>query len=813
MSRPESVAGSTANLSHASRPLPPKLRSISPSNILLFVSNLRLLNLDQRQDWPDITIQTFDTKDALQNQKKRVSCTEWSLYRLFEIWDRDTTREVSQVSPCFLILCTYTEQKLQPFFPPLEPIQSLNLRASLFRCLNDLKKNDVLGREATLRKTMLDDCKGDKFEEILLLFSAAVVRKQMLSTHRKQPSSIGRSIAVAKNIDKRELSTIAPLSLAYRASLAKTIQSRANLKLTLNQFRTSLYEKTNDYHQRHLTLLELQEANTDDLQSETEKLIKRELRQNWVGSIEGCDALLAGDKLASSDAYVDSNFDDLWQHFRQGTTPTVSPESVSLLETLQSRVVEQNDRLRLWKTYREVFEDTNKPAKSTQVSAAPISQDFVAEAHGLDIFNKHRSISGEQTSPNILDSSSPEVSVDYGQIVQGMNQGLADVSKREKRHGQTSYHGVDNMQRVEPIQAPIPIFLGGGREPKEDLFSPLKRPLLESANSTPINPRHESHQTHQWLSRTHSQPITTPQSVRSEYGLPTGSTMESAYSSPLRQPELTGPSPSVQRDRERYVKAHTPSPLKGSEGSPSNKTASSEDMINVGSANPSHKDMIEDHVSSLEQKIEEIELNERQQSSPFPDLLDDSPLFSSPLPTISSSEKLPDLSERARMSMASIRSSEKSHPLPQSTPDAPTSSMDLETTAIESRRTSLADRALASMTQASLHPEPQRRKTTKERPKSAFIPSNAAQFSTPMKAGRSSLGGTRDTTPRDKLFEQDAEYASVFKSRPKIAMSPVLSPELELEMEEAEEFSFEENAEGDGSMVGMQSSPLGKFGM
>jgi hypothetical protein len=813
MSRPVSVAGSTTNISHASRPLPPKSRSISSSNISLFVSNLRLLNLDQHQDWPDITIQTFDTKDALQNQKKRVSCTEWSLYRLFEIWDRDTTREVSQVSPCFLILCTYIGQKLQPFFPPLEPIQSLNLRASLFRCLNDLKKNDVLGREATLRKTMLDDCKGDKFEEILLLFSAAVVRKQILSTRRKQPSSIGRNIAVAKNIDKRELSTIAPLSLAYRASLAKTIQSRATLKSTLDQFRTSLYEKTNDYHQRHLNLLELQEATTENLPPEVEKSIKRELRQNWVGSIDGCDALLMGNKLASSDAPMNSSFDDIWQHFRQGTTPTVLSESLSLLETLQSRVDEQNDRLRLWKTYREVFEDTNKPANSAQKSVVSISRDFAAEAHGLDIFNKHRSIGAEHTLPGIVDGSSPEGSVNYGQVVQDMKQGLADVIKRKKQHGPAPLHQVNNMQRVEAIQAPIPVFLGGAREPKEDLFSPLKRPLLESANSTPINTRHEPHRTHQWLSRTHSQPTTTPQSVKSEYGMPAGSMMESPYSSPLRQSELTGPSPSVQRDRERYVKAHALSPLEESEGSPSNETAIPEDMAYIGSANPSHKDKIEGQVSSLEQEIKEIELNEQQRSSPIPELLDDSPLFSSPLPTISSPKKRPDLSERARMSMTSFRSSENSHPLPQPTPDAPTSSMDLETTNSQSRRTSLADRALASLTQASLHPEPQRRRTTKERPKSAFIPSNAAQYSTPMKAGRSSLGGTRDTTPRDKLFEQDAEYASVFKSRPKIAMSPVLSPELELEMEEAEEFSFEDNAEGDESMVGMQSSPLGKFGM
>jgi hypothetical protein len=67
-----------------------------PSNISLFISNLRLVNLDQRQDWPDITLQTFDTKDPLQNQKKRLSCVEWSLYRLFELWDKELSRDVSQ---------------------------------------------------------------------------------------------------------------------------------------------------------------------------------------------------------------------------------------------------------------------------------------------------------------------------------------------------------------------------------------------------------------------------------------------------------------------------------------------------------------------------------------------------------------------------------------------------------------------------------------------------------------------------------------------------------------------------------------------
>ncbi|CAD0106081.1 unnamed protein product, partial [Aureobasidium uvarum] len=800
MSRPESVAGSIPNLSHASRPLATKPRSVSPSNISLFVSNLRLLNLDQRQDWPDITIQTFDTKDALQNQKKRVSCVEWSLYRLFEIWDRETTRD-----------------KLQPFFPPLEPIQSLNLRAALFRCLNDLKKNDVLGREATLRKTMLDDCKGDKFEEVLLLFSAAVVRKHLLSTRRKQPQSIARNIALSRNIDKRDLSSIAPLSMAYRASMAKTLQSRATLDITLDNFRTSLYEKTNDYHQRHLALLETQDPTIENLSPETEKLIRRELRQNWVGGIEGCDTLLAGAKVASADAYMDSVFDDLWQHFRQGTTPHVPPERVSLLETLQSRVGEQNDRLRMWKAYKDVFEGSNKPADPVGEPSAPHRQRSTVEAHGLDIFNRHKSIDVDQIPPGSMDHPNIDHMVDYEQVLHDMKQGLSDVRKRkQKPQDQANFaSSVDRIGRTNTVsrQAPIPVFLGGLHDPKEDLFSPLKRPLLESANSTPLSTFGEAHKTHQWLSRTHSQPTTTPQSTRSQHGLAMSSRNESPYSSALRQPEFAEPSPSVQRDRERYVKAHTPSSMSKSEIDLKYKEASP-NIEQVVSAESGHTDLVDNPITSLEHKIDQMGLDEQNRSSPSPELPNYSlPTLSSPPAPISrhqSPREQLNLSERARMSMASFRSSENSQPLPQPTPDAPTSTIDFEAIGTQGRRISLADRALASMTQASLNPQPQRRTTTKERPKSSFLPS---QFATPLKSGRNSLGGTRDTTPRDKLFEQDAEYASVFKSRPKIAMSPVLSPELDLQMEDAEDFSFEGDAEGAESMMGLQSSPLGKFGV
>jgi len=69
----------------------PPQTAAGPSNISLFLTSLWLLDLDLRDDWPDITVLSLSTKDA----KKRIQCVEWALYQLFEIWDPDDARHVN----------------------------------------------------------------------------------------------------------------------------------------------------------------------------------------------------------------------------------------------------------------------------------------------------------------------------------------------------------------------------------------------------------------------------------------------------------------------------------------------------------------------------------------------------------------------------------------------------------------------------------------------------------------------------------------------------------------------------------------------
>lgn len=70
------------------------------TNISLFLTNLRLLDLDQLPDWPDINALTFTNKDASQGQKKRIQSVEWALYQLFVLWNPEEARNVCSPAPC-----------------------------------------------------------------------------------------------------------------------------------------------------------------------------------------------------------------------------------------------------------------------------------------------------------------------------------------------------------------------------------------------------------------------------------------------------------------------------------------------------------------------------------------------------------------------------------------------------------------------------------------------------------------------------------------------------------------------------------------
>ncbi|CAI7601680.1 unnamed protein product [Penicillium glandicola] len=314
----------------ATRPVRPKpLDWQGPPHLDVFIRNLKLLHLDQRDDWPDISLRTLTPTS--QNQRHRTRLIEWALYYLYAIWDPESA-----------------QNKLRPFFPPLEPLQSVNLRAALFRCLGELKKNGDLGREIILRKTMLDDCKGDKFDELLAGFSAAVLRKVVSTDEMLWNPTINISTAAA--ITPTDYQNLLPLILAHQVSLGSAGERHARVRDAYDRFSQLLDDKKVDLAER---VNQGPGGGMKDMQNGSESLV-HELQTNWLGSKEWATALLEGGSQSSTDAFLELPFSTALMRATDSNVNSFSSGlKQDLILNLEARVLLQRSRLHKWHEYNK----------------------------------------------------------------------------------------------------------------------------------------------------------------------------------------------------------------------------------------------------------------------------------------------------------------------------------------------------------------------------------------------------------------------------------------------------------------------------
>ncbi|KAJ5173673.1 uncharacterized protein N7500_001604 [Penicillium coprophilum] len=314
----------------------------SPSHLDVFIRNLNLLRLDQREDWPGVSLRTLTPTS--QNQRHRTRLIEWSLYHLFTIWDPEVSQNVPSLDVILQewTLLTFARRNSDPSSP------SVNLRAALFRCLGELKKNGDLGREIVLRKTMLDDCKGDKFEELLAGFSTAVLRKVVAVSGDKMLYSSAMKLSTATAIAPADYQNLLPLILAHQVSLDSAGERHARVRDAYHRFSQLLDDKKDELTER---------ANHGPggcmvgMQSDPEGMV-RELQTNWLGSEEWATALLEGGSQSSTDAFLEHPFSTAWMRATDSNAARLSRGlKQDLVLDLEARVLLQRSRLRKWHEY------------------------------------------------------------------------------------------------------------------------------------------------------------------------------------------------------------------------------------------------------------------------------------------------------------------------------------------------------------------------------------------------------------------------------------------------------------------------------
>lgn len=335
---------------------------------------------------------------------------------------------------------TNPSQKLRPFFPPLEPLQSVNLRAALFRALTELKKNGDLGRETIIRKTMLDDCKGEKFDELLVDFSTAVLRKLVAASASEMLWNPVMTLSTASSISPTDYQNMIPLILAHQISLNATGARRSRVQETYEQFSRLLDEKkveladraNNVYNQTH----ELQGIDSDAL--------ARELQTNWLGSEEWATVLLHGGCQSSTDAFLELPFSKAWKQATDSTVGDLSSGVKSdLVVDLEARLLRLRGRLRTWHEYSDSLR------KERDESGDPTSS---ASQESRLVFRDHQSLTVASISKAVRESA------DRGRVLDEVGRSfMSSVNEAITR--------VNGKSHVEKVQPPSVNFSEAGIPP------------------------------------------------------------------------------------------------------------------------------------------------------------------------------------------------------------------------------------------------------------------------------------------------------------------------------------------------------------
>ncbi|KAI9741671.1 MAG: hypothetical protein M1834_000056 [Cirrosporium novae-zelandiae] len=664
-----------------------------PSNISMFLTNLRLLGLEEFPDWPHITNAVFSTKDANQNQKNRLRCVEWSLYRLFELWDIDTTNN-----------------KLRPFFPPLEPLQSLNLRAALFRCLSDLKKDGALGRETILRKTMLDECKGEKFEEVILVFSNVVLRK-VINEGDGWSNSVAERLATAPVLGENAKRTLVPLIIAHRGSLADVLAQREILRGRYEDFSQLLDLKQRKVRRKHEQIkADAQEQYVEaDLDQVTARRVKKLLEDSWMGDSRWVEVILQGESKQGQDGLFSTPFARVWQSVHNGTIRDIEDgTSRGLLEGLSERVEEQQSKLKYW---RKIHDEIMKDSEGSKIDD-PMGQPKSASGLELD-FSQHIDLLPSKMPPSDAQSSVnqelPEGS-EYYSIIASMRQELLNGGEekpniREKEDTMLSNHNPTSPAPLESSFTAPPSTVKADGD------------VLSWVNQTGL-PREKYERERR--DSIHSPTISRPETIRND-------------SFDSQRTQFSGRA-NISRPRE---------PSKSSEKSES---------------------PLPDRPKRM--KHERLSLFDAEEQELLADEMVTSIKNAEPSPV---KQKPTTLAERTRLSMANLGSL-GTLPSPAMLP--PPSRSRSNTARRESNIEDLSGHTLLERTRQSMSmlPDPSRHRKSIHQPRESF-PIN--QWETPQKP---SYEEEPESNLKEELLEETIDYASVFKSRPKIALSPVISP-------------------------------------
>lgn len=611
------------------------------------------------------------------------------------------------------------------------PLQSLNLRAALFRCLNELKKNETLGKEVMIRKTMFDDCKGDKLQGLLASFSTIVLRKVIADGHGGKASIAGR-LAIAKRVTKRDHESFLPLAIAHRSSLTALLKRKGQLRVRYKEFGNTLDSKEHELDQRFEAIVKTQGfLDENPIPDHTVSRVSKLVEKHWQGDAGLVDVIAKGEEQHSRDFLLDEPFPKIWPKVSVGAFDgPIGLNSHGLLEDLEKRVASQEARLDQWKEFKEAMKRDIKPTTELKMKSPTSSKPKGMNPDHREqrnlVFSPRKSpgkndweIEEEEESPtaNRAKSHKPDLQKERD---------LVFSPSKSPRKSDWEVEGAQNRKSLSPTSMFVK---NNGATP-----TPSKKILKCPSNSDFRNGAYEGSS----ISHREASIDDSDQSGFSE----------------ISGGHLHYRDKSDDAGRLKDSSNHSQNGDTGHENSQRDLPGAHDQRLHQpDEPDSTKKDRDVDEDELLAEQIISMTLN----AAPTP-----------------AKPKL-SLVQRTRQSIMASATTGGFQRLTTVDDDLPSPSLNptKDQTELSSTHpngpTTLLERTRQSISQVPSRPSASR-KSTHERRTSKVYPTN--QFETP----RKQMPRIKEFTPPEELFSPGAGYDSVFKSRPKVGFSPATSP-------------------------------------
>jgi hypothetical protein len=608
---------------------------------------------------------------------------------------------------------------------------------------------------------MLDECKGEKFYDILSSFSSVVLKKVLASKSRQHVKlAVARTLATSAALSNEAQTSLLPLSIAHKAALTNVLRKKEEKRRKYTDFGHVLDAKAYDINLRIRQTAETPRASKPVVPQKEADAIKKQLKENWIGDQKWLDVMLHGEDVQSDAVFLDSPFNKVWRIVEQGGRLEDAVPEIGLLEALQLRVDEQKTRLEKWKNFHEKMQRGSKVTDQESRRATAPTNDFK--------FDDHVSL---QIRPKVFESEPiqrPKMRSTFEDIILEMDDGLSEAAAA--RYNQFS---ATTRERAGHAAHPPATRQESRIIPTHKKTASWSDNLPRTATSNTESEDFVPKKLSTFVRPAASQPADSEATLIGQVSAP----HTSMPVSPAESPTEHLPTIDLENDVSDSVSVvASPSPAPpvvplSPSFSPVVPLSPSSSPPVPSSYFPSEPPLLEPPSLSTEEALAAQIVCTIGDATPSP---------------VKKHQPRLSLMERTRMSMVRTTSFEPisespSLPLPESA-----NVQDKHAALMERTRLSMA--AMSSKPRVSLAP-----KERKSKRQSQVFPIN--QFDTP-RARKSEFLTVKEEdlekTPKEDLFSDNIDYDRVFKSRPRIATSPIFGTPAEAKDEE----DFDEGVTG-----------------